>query len=91
MVTATDKANCKISESNLKLIKLLCLPDKVIGQYLQLSPAAVAMRITRTSVKLGVENRTAIVVRALKLGLVNIDQLTCRDYGVQNCGKTNLS
>lgn len=89
--TSPSKTNCKVSESSLELIRLLCLPDKIIGQYLKISPAAVAMRITRISIKLGVENRTSVVVKALELGLVNIDQLVRRDYGVQNCGKTNSS
>lgn len=80
-----------MSESNLELIKLLCLPDKIICQHLQISSAAVGMRIARISAKLGVENRTAIVVKVLELGLVNIDQLVRRDYGVQNCGKANSS
>jgi len=39
------------------------------------------MQITRIGNKLGVENRTAIVVRALELGLITIDQLVYRNYG----------
>ena len=71
----------KISEADLVLIRQLCLPDKIIGRNLEISPAAVSMRITRIGVKLGVENRTAVVVKALELGLLTIDQLIYRDYG----------
>lgn len=70
----------QISDSDLGLIKQLCLPNKIISGNLEISPAAVSMQITRIGDKLGVENRTAIVIKALKLGLVNLDQLVYRSY-----------
>lgn len=84
MVTAVQKvpymANT-LTDSDLELIKQLCLPNKVISQSLGISPAAVSMQVARISVKLGVENRTAVVVRALELNLITIDQLMYRNYG----------
>ena len=71
--------------TDLELIKQLCLPDKIIVQNLGSSRAAISMRITRIGVKLGVENRTALLVKALMLGLVNLDQLVYRSYD----GETN--
>ena len=70
----------KITESDLVLIKQLCLPDKIIGGNLGISPANVSMRISRLGVRLGVENRTTIIVRALELGLVTINQLVYRKF-----------
>lgn len=70
-----------LTDADLELVKQLCLPDKIACQNLGILPGATSMRITRLSAKLGVENRTAIVVRALELGLVTIDQLVYRNYG----------
>jgi len=81
------KAEHDITSSELALIKQLCLPDKIISNNFGISHAAVRMRIVRIGIKLGVENRTAIVVRALVLGLVSIDQLLFRKFN----GRTNLS
>lgn len=77
-----------LSNSDLRLVKLLCLPNKVIADNLGVSSAnAVGVLISRIGDKLFVENRTAIVVRALRLGLISIDQLVYRSYN----GGTNLS
>lgn len=76
----------KPTDSDLALIKQLCMPDKIVSQNLGILPGAVSMRITRLSIKLGVENRTAIVVRALGLGWLTIDQLAYRIYN----GETNV-
>ncbi len=90
MVAEESKARTTrygLTDFDLELIKSLCLPDKVIGGMLGVSPKAVSMRITRIAVKLGVENRTAIVVKMLELGLITTGQLLYRSYGVG----TNLS
>lgn len=80
-----------ITETDLKLIVLLGLPDAIIGHKLHILPGAVSMRISRVAVKLGVENRTALIIKALKLGLVTTSQLSYRDYGVHGYGKANTS
>lgn len=77
----------KLTDSDLELIKLLCLPDKIIGERLGISRAAVSMQLTRISAKLKVENRTAVVVKALGLDLVSIKQLDFRSFN----GKTDPS
>ena len=69
-----DRLAIELTDSDLVTIKRLCLPNKVIGWHLGITTAAVSMRISRIGEKLGVENRTAIVVRTLELGLVTIDQ-----------------
>jgi len=77
----------RLADSDLELIKHLCLPEKIICEKFGISRAAISMQLTRISVKLGVENRTAVVVKALGLGLVTVDQLVYRDYN----GKANSS
>ena len=76
----------KVSEEDLALIRLLCLPYKIIGEKFGVPAATVNMRVTRLIIRFGVENRMAIVVKALKFGLVTVDQLVYRNYG-----RTNLS
>ena len=73
--TEVKKILYGLTDSDLALIKTLCLPNKVISQMFGDSPAAVSMQVTRIGAKLGVENRTAIVIKALRLGLITIDQL----------------
>jgi len=80
-----------ISDSDLELIRLIGLPNKIIIQRVGMigfSEKAISMRLTRIAVKLGVENRTAIVIKALSLGIVTIDQLRYRKF---NGNETNLS
>jgi len=77
------KVTRHITDSDLVLIKLLGLPDKVISTALKLdNGASIRMKISRLAVKLGVENRTAILIRALQLGLVTPSQLVYRDFDV---------
>lgn len=77
----------KASEADLELIKLLCLPNKIISLSLGVSPKAISMHITRLGVKFEVENRRAIIVKALEFGLVTVDQLVYRRFN----GTANLS
>lgn len=88
MVIAENMLNleCKLTDSDLELVKLLCLPNKIISQHLKMDRFAIGMQVKRIGNKLKVENRTTIVVRALELGLISIDQLVHRSYG-----ETNLS
>lgn len=69
-----------ITDSDLELITLLCLPAKVIGKHLGLEHATVRTRIKRLSGKLMVENRASIIVKALELNLVTLNQLVYRRY-----------
>ncbi len=82
----TQEPECKVSEVDLELIKRLCLSYKEIGADLQIPATTANERIARLIVKFGVESRTAVVVRALKLGLVTVDQLIYRNYN----GRTDL-
>ena len=70
----------RLTIGDLELIKQLCLPDKVISYNIGLSSVNVRKRISRLAFRFGVENRTALLVRALKLGLVGVDELVFREY-----------
>lgn len=69
-----------LTKKQLELIKLICLPYKEIGNKLGLSQRAISMRITRIIAKLGVNNRATVVVKALRVGLITLDQLVYEDY-----------
>jgi hypothetical protein len=79
MVMVANKT--EITNGDLELIKQFCLPHKIIRQNMNLTKGALDMRTKRLMDKMGVENRTALVVMALKLGLVTIDELSVRTYG----------
>ena len=89
MAKEANKILHGVTDSDLELIKHLCLPDKVVSQVLATSHVAVRRRISRVGIKLGVENRTAMIVKALKLDLITIDQLVYRDYGKANLLRTS--
>jgi len=71
----------KLTDSDLELVKQLCLPDKIIAENLGVSHLVIRQRITRICIKFGVENRRAVIVRALELDLISLDQFVYRDYG----------
>ena len=76
-----------LTSAELEFIKQLALPNKVISLNLGISEAAISMKQSRIAAKLGVENRSAIIIKTLRLGLVTIDQLIYRSYN----GETNTS
>jgi len=66
----------KITDADLDLIRKICLPYKLIGHS---NGLGLEMKVSRLLRKFGVDNRAALVVKALKLGLVTLDQLQYRD------------
>ena len=87
MVTLTEESRLvnvqipiTLTNGDLDFIRQLCLPYKIIGQNMKLDNPAIRMRVSRLAVKLGVETRTALVVKAVKLGLVHIDELAFREF-----------
>ena len=81
IVAEAQKILYKISDVDLGIIRRLCLPYKVIGEQVGMSSTTVDMRVARLLGKLGVENRTALVVKALELKLITLNQLVYRNYG----------
>lgn len=73
------KASKELTPKELALIKQLCLPNKIIAQNLNIEVPTVKMRVARLATKFGAETRAAIMVKALKRGLVTIDELAYRE------------
>lgn len=89
MVLEANKILNGITDKDLELIKQLCLPYKIICQNMELNQGTVRLRVKRLISKMGVESRTALVVKAIKLGLVSIDELPMREYAKDISGKIN--
>ena len=77
----------RITASDLELIWQLCLPHKIICQKMGISHTALRARIRRLMQKMGVENQRALIVKALHLQLISIENLTYRSFN----GEANLS
>lgn len=70
----------ELEKEELELLRQLCLPYKVIAKKMKLSKAAIGMRVFRLTQKLGVENREAVMVKAIQMGLVTPEQLVYRKF-----------
>lgn len=81
MVKEANKILNGITDKDLELIKQLCLPYKIACQNLGIKQGALKIRVHRLLGKMGVETRTALVIKAIKLELVSIDELSLREYG----------
>ncbi|KKL65800.1 hypothetical protein LCGC14_2151370 [marine sediment metagenome] len=80
-----------LTDADLKLIGLLSLPDKVITGILSMNPNTLRTKVCRLAYKMGVENRTALVTRALALKLITIKQLEFRTFDNGNYTTKNTS
>jgi DNA-binding NarL/FixJ family response regulator len=69
-----------LTEKDLELIRQLCLPYKVISQNTGTHIITIRLRAIRIARKLGVENKASIIVKALRLGLITLDELVCREF-----------
>lgn len=80
MVKEANKVLNGITDKDLELIKQLCLPYKIACQSLGIGENTLRVRVHRLMSKLGVETRTALVTKAIKLGLVSINDLPIGEY-----------
>ena len=81
-----------ITDEELALIKLVGLPNKIIGIRLGTSPFVIGNRIQKLCEKLRVENRTGLAIMALTTGLVTVYELIYRvSVGDEIRGRKNLS
>lgn len=80
LVAEFERIMCGITDSDVELIKCLCLPNKTIASTLSIPSTAIGMKLARLAIKMKVENRTTIVIKALKLGIITIDQLVYREF-----------
>ncbi len=79
-----------LSEEELVLVKQLCLPYKPISVVMNMDTPMLRMRVMRLAAKMKVAGKTAVVIKCLKLGLIDIDDLVYQEYDGENLpGKSN--
>jgi len=81
-VVATKQESEKtvhITERDLALIRQICLPYKVLCESMGISHGNLRFRVTILVRKFGVENRTSLAVKAIKMGLVRPDEFQYRN------------
>ena len=84
---AVETLTDELTAFDLVLIKQLCLPHKIICANIGISHGALRVRLNRLMQKLGVENQRALLVKALQLHTISIDEIVYREFN----GKATLS
>lgn len=79
------KAACQqvyglLSDSELELVKQLCLPHKIVCQNLGINEGALNMRVKRLAQRFGVENKRALIVKIIQLGMVPVNDFDYRVF-----------
>ena len=69
-----------LTDTDIALIRQLCLPHKIISRGMGISHTALTTKIWRLCSKLGVENQRALIIKALELGIVTIENFTYRKF-----------
>lgn len=69
-----------MTESELELVKLLCLPHKLICEKLGISYGALKTRVKRVMDKYGVENQRALIVKVLVMDWLHITDFEYREF-----------
>lgn len=69
-----------LTDSDLELIKQLCLPYKIICQNLEITEGALNMRVKRLLQRFGVENKRALIVKIIQIGLVSVNDFDYRIF-----------
>lgn len=69
-----------INDTERETLVHLCLPTKVICPELGVTQTAWETRVWRLLARFGVENKRALIIKALQLKMVSITDFTYRDY-----------
>lgn len=69
-----------VTESELDLIKRLCVPLKITAAELETNYNTVRIRVKRLQDKFGVENMRALIIKAIKLGFLTVGDFKYREY-----------
>ena len=69
-----------LTEDQLRLLSRLCMPQKLVCRELGIDIWALKARTRRLMAKFGVENQRALLVKALRLGLVDLDSIDYREF-----------
>lgn len=65
----------KLTQRELEVLKLLCLSDKDIAERLIISIRTVKCHVHNILNELVCENRQKALIKALKLKIINIDEV----------------
>ncbi len=80
VLSSTMMLDLGITNKDLELIRQLGLSYKVICENLEIDcQGTLRSRITRLIQRFGVENRTALVIKAIKLELVTPDEFSIQE------------
>ena len=69
-----------LTDSDVEIIKKVGLPYKEVESKYGLSAGAYRVRVSIIMDKFGVENRVALAIKAIQLGLVSIDDFEVRTF-----------
>lgn len=83
MVTST-KPKVDLNATEMELVHYLCFPYKVICDRIGMDPQNFRMRMVRLFNKMGVENRTSLLIKLLKEGRVKLEDLEYRQFETIN-------
>lgn len=72
-----------MTENELELVKLICMPQKLACEKLGISVNAFRCRTTRLMKKYGVENQRALIIKVIKAGLLAIESIEYRNFDGQ--------
>jgi len=67
-------------ETERETIRQLCLPTHIACQNLDITPVAWEWRVRRILLKFGVENEKALIIKAIKLGIVPVESFMYRNF-----------
>ena len=65
----------KFTPREMDILKMLCLENKLIGAKLFLSLSTIKTYVTRILNKLGVDNRQIAQIKAIKLGIISLEEI----------------
>ena len=65
----------KFTPREMDILKMLCLENKLIGTKLFLSLSTIKTYVTRILNKLGVDNRQIAQIKAVKLGIISLEEI----------------
>lgn len=68
----------KLTQKELQVLQLLCLSNKEIAQILWLSNGTVKNYIESLLRKFGSKSRTTILIKALKAGVLTLDEVVTK-------------
>ena len=80
LVMEANKILYHLTNSDIETIKKIGLPAKEVAERYGVSAGAFRVRVSGIMDKLGVENRVALAIKAIQLGLVSIDDFEVRVF-----------